>query len=239
MGFFDADEDIEKGYSKTVIVPAANGRQGYQYIRNYDGIEGKQNCYRGKRTVAYDLYCGHITEALKNGKSFFIKNNSGEFIEITRGSYTKSEGLRHIIKRRVTEYTRNKPITRKEKLHLINEISHVLCIITDNLKNCELKRDINGNYFVKKDGVKAIVTKNGNHKWLLTGYILDDERKITEGVIAARSAGNNYSPSFLGMYGCVGASVTDIILTSLQDKSSRTEKSFKEQLYEITGVVIR
>lgn len=43
MGFFDTDEDIEKGYSKTVTVPAVNGRKGYQYIRNYDGIEGKQN----------------------------------------------------------------------------------------------------------------------------------------------------------------------------------------------------
>ena len=164
---------------------------------------------------------------MTSGKDAFIQNKTLGDVKITMGSY--KAGLKHIIKRRIEErmFAKNSECTLDDAL---NEISAILVLIGEGIKQKECFVDKNNRYALVYHGVKASFEKDSGGHFLLTGFALSKMKATADDAINAVNAKYGYTPDFLDMYDQVGANAADAIASLVDDekKASRIEQIAEE-----------
>lgn len=139
----------------------------------------------------------------------------------------------HIIGRRIDERLKGaKSIDERERDGITKEVSAIVFLIYDALKTEHLEKQKKGNWAVRKKGIEAIVDKQGNKKFLLTGFALHE--KEAEATEAICSVIEQYSttPAFLGVYEQVGAVLASKIIVTPAIKKSMTQGNIERVLLQ-------
>lgn len=126
----------------------------------------------------------------------------GEII-IDAGSTGKSGyGLKHIIEQRYKKDGKNE-----------DEITALLYLIQDTLKDGKIKKNDSNYAEIIKYGIMAVVSKQRHgekENWLLTGYELYDEKERATDAIKAVIAQYDYTLEYSGLNRQVGAVIASL-----------------------------
>lgn len=160
-----------------------------------------------------------LSGVLDEGTVYTAHNEKLGDIQVRHGN--KSKGLVHIISRRYSERVLSKkvqmPLERAQ-----TEITAICFLIADSLNKGSARATERGNWEIENKGIKAIIDKDKDGKFVLTGY--DDNKNKTEATdsINAVIANYKYAPEFLEMYAQVGAVISSMEKITQNKKLSTT-----------------
>ena len=168
-----------------------------------------------------------LKDVLTSGKDAFIQNKTLGDVKITMGD--EKAGLRHIINRRFEErmFAKNSDCTLDDAL---NEISAILVLIGEGINKQEAKKQENGKYALVYHGVEAFFGKDSRGRFLLTGFVVKDEKEVAKGAIKSVIDKYGYTSDFLDIYNQVGAKAASFAQSIAGDekKASQIEQIAEE-----------
>lgn len=169
------------------------------------------------------LLFSKLSDELDEGTVYTAHNKKTGDIQVRHGN--KSKGLVHIISRRYSERVLNKSVQMTlEKTQ--TEITAICFLIANSLDKGNVRTTKRGNWEIENKGIKAIIDKDKEGKFFLTGY--DDNKNKTEATdsINAVIAKYKYAPKFLEMYAQVGAVIASINkITQNQNLSNQIQEN--------------
>lgn len=159
-----------------------------------------------------------IADVLESGEVITRNNQTldGE-VRVKRGGM--NEGLVHLIDHRIRERVLNKHIQMNEE-QARKETSAILFLVIDNIDKAPAEKEANGHYAVYNKGIKTVIGKDKNGRYVVTGYDnKQTELEATESINAVIAQYGN-TPEFLGIYAQVGAVIaSNNILPQLNEKA--------------------
>ena len=143
-----------------------------------------------------------ISNVLKTGDEDIVHNKFLGDVELRFGG--KNEGLAHIVLRRIEERTHRTENREDFKIAQRN-VAMILHLTREAVINGAVVKSPKGNWNSELNGIKAIIAKDKNGKYILTGF--DNKQKKEESTEAINAGIAKYSntPEFLDMYAQVGA----------------------------------
>lgn len=161
-----------------------------------------------------------LAAVLDEGTVYTASNKTLGEIQLRHGN--KSTGLAHIINRRYEERVLNKsvqmPLEDAQK-----EITAICFLVADSLDKGTASQTPRGNWKIEKNGIQAVIDKDKNGKFVLTGFALNDKKEEAEKSISTVIGQYGYTPEFLEMYAQVGA-----VLSSYEHGTPQTPQKSNE-----------
>ena len=171
-----------------------------------------------------------LSDVLENGEVITRKNPAldGE-VRVKRGGM--NEGLVHLIDHRIRERVLNKNVQMDEE-QAKKETAAVLFLAIDNIDKAPAVKEANGHYAVYNNGIKTVIGKDKNGRYVVTGYDnKQTEKEATESINAVIAQYGN-TPEFLGIYAQVGAVIASYnILPQSHEKASQEAASVPKTQY--------
>lgn len=171
-----------------------------------------------------------LSDVLENGEVITRKNPAldGE-VRVKRGGM--NEGLVHLIDHRIRERVLNKNVQMDEE-QAKKETAAVLYLAIDNIDKAPAVKKANGHYAVYNNGIKTVIGKDKNGRYVVTGYDnKQTEKEATESINAVIAQYGN-TPEFLGIYAQVGAVIASYnILPQSHEKASQEAASVPKTQY--------
>lgn len=163
-----------------------------------------------------------LAAVLDEGTVYTASNKTLGEIQLRHGN--KSTGLAHIINRRYEERVLNKSVQMQPE-DAQKEITAICFLVADSLDKGIASQTPRGNWEIEKGGIKAIINKDREGKFVITGF--DDKKNEAEATesIKAGIAKYGYTPEFLDMYAQVGA-----VIASYEHSTSQTPQKSNESL---------
>lgn len=160
-----------------------------------------------------------LAAVLDEGTVYTASNKTLGEIQLRHGN--KSTGLAHIINRRYEERVLNKSQMQPEDAQ--KEITAICFLVADSLDKGSASQTPRGNWEIEKGGIKAIINKDREGKFVITGF--DDKKNKEEATesIKAGIAKYGYTPEFLDMYAQVGA-----VIASYEHSTPQTPQKSNE-----------
>jgi len=143
-----------------------------------------------------------LATVLDEGTVYTASNKTLGEIQLRHGN--KSTGLAHIINRRYEERVLNKAVQMQPE-DAQKEITAICFLVADSLDKGAASQTPRGNWEIEKDGIQAVIDKDRNGKFVLTGFALNDKKEEAEKSISTVIGQYGYTPEFLEMYAQVGA----------------------------------
>ena len=163
-----------------------------------------------------------LATVLDEGTVYTASNKTLGEIQLRHGN--KSTGLAHIINRRYEERVLNKSVQMQPE-DAQKEITAICFLVADSLDKGSASQTPRGNWEIEKGGIKAIINKDREGKFVITGF--DDKKNKEEATesIKAGIAKYGYTPEFLVMYAQVGA-----VIASYEHSTPQTPQKSNENL---------
>lgn len=163
-----------------------------------------------------------LAAVLDEGAVYTADNETLGEIQLRHGN--KSTGLAHIINRRYEERVLNKSV-RMPLEDAQKEITAICFLVADSLDKGCVSQTPRGNWKIENAGIQAIIDKDKNGKFVLTGF--DDKKNKAEATesIKAGIAEYGYTPEFLDMYAQVGAVIASYKHSTPQASQKSNENS--------------
>ena len=181
-----------------------------------------------------------LTDVLENGE-VITKTNSAldSDVRVKRGGL--NEGLVHLIDHRIRERVLKKDLLMDEE-QAKRETSAVLFLAIDNIDKAPAVKEDNGHYAVYNKGIKTVIGKDRNGRYVVTGYDNNQIKQEATESINAVIAQYGQSPEFLGIYAQVGAVIAsyNILPQSLEissTKESSENSKFNQLAKEYNGLL--
>ena len=163
-----------------------------------------------------------LAAVLDEGTVYTARNKTLGEIQFRHGN--KSTGLEHIINRRYEERVLNKAVQMQPE-DAQKEITAICFLVADSLDKGAASQTPRGNREIEKGGIKAIINKDREGKFVITGF--DDKKNKAEATesIKAGIAKYGYTPEFLDMYAQVGAVIASYEHSTPQNQQKSNENS--------------
>ena len=161
-----------------------------------------------------------LAAVLDEGTVYTADNEKLGEIQLRHGN--KSTGLAHIINRRYEERVLNKSVQMPLEVAQ-KEITAICFLVADSLDKGGVSQTPRGNWKIENGGIQAIIDKDRNGKFVLTGFALNDKKEEAEKSISTVIAQYGYTPEFLEMYAQVGA-----VLSSYGHNTSQAPQKSNE-----------
>ena len=206
------------------IVEKINKENNIQYAEEEHKQEIPQN--ELDKALMTDL-----TDVLESGEVITRQNPALDSdVRVKRGGM--NEGLVHLIDHRIRERVLNKNIQMDEEQAKL-ETSAVLFLAIDNIDKVPAVKEDNGHFAVYDKGIKTVIGKDKNGRYVVTGYDNNQTKQEATESINAVIAQYGKSPEFLGIYAQVGAVIaSQNILPQASEKSTTN----KLTLIEVNGI---
>lgn len=161
-----------------------------------------------------------LATVLDEGTVYTASNKTLGEIQLRHGN--KSTGLAHIINRRYEERVLNKSVQMQPE-EAQREITAICFLVADSLDKGTALQTPRGNWKIEKNGIQAVIDKDKNGKFVLTGFALNDKKEEAEKSISTVIGQYGYTPEFLEMYAQVGA-----VLSSYDHSTSQNQQKSNE-----------
>ncbi len=173
-----------------------------------------------------------LTDVLESGEIITRKNSTLDSdVRVKRGGM--GEGLVHLIDHRIRERVLKKDVLMGVE-QASKETAAVLFLAIDNIDKVPAVKEDNGHYAVYNKGIKTIIGKDKNGRYVVTGYDNKQTKEEATESINAVIAQYGNSPEFLGIYAQVRAVISSYnILAQKQEKSS--ENSTEPVTIKVNG----
>lgn len=211
---------------QSVVNPIREGEYVASPISNIPQTSQKANDNSGKGFL-FDLekkenleLFSRLAAVLDEGTVYTASNKTLGEIQLRHGN--KSTGLAHIINRRYEERVLNKSVQMQPE-DAQKEITAICFLVADSLDKGSASQTPRGNWEIEKGGIKAIINKDREGKFVITGF--DDKKNKEEATesIKAGIAKYGYTPEFLDMYAQVGA-----VIASYEHSTPQTPQKSNE-----------
>lgn len=173
-----------------------------------------------------------LADVLENGE-VITKTNSAldSEVRVKRGGL--NEGLVHLIDHRIRERVLKKGVLMDEE-QAKNETAAVLFLAIDNIDKVPAVKEDNGHYAVYNKGIKTVIGKDKNGRYVVTGYDNNQTKQEATESINAVIAQYGQSPEFLGIYAQVGAVIASYnILPQSQENSNKKESPINSKFNQL------
>ncbi len=163
-----------------------------------------------------------LADVLESGEVITRQNPALDSdVRVKRGGM--NEGLVHLIDHRIRERVLNKNVQMNEEQAKL-ETSAVLFLAIDNIDKVPAVKEDNGHFAVYNKGIKTVIGKDKNGRYVVTGYDNNQTKQEATESINAVIAQYGKSPEFLGIYAQVGAVIASHnILPQAPEKSTTNE----------------
>ena len=161
-----------------------------------------------------------LATVLDEGTVYTASNKTLGEIQLRHGN--KSTGLAHIINRRYEERVLNKAVQMQPE-DAQKEITAICFLVADSLDKGAASQTPRGNWEIEKDGIQAVIDKDRNGKFVLTGFALNDKKEEAEKSISTVIGQYGYTPEFLEMYAQVGAMLSSYGHNTPQNQQKSNE----------------
>ena len=174
-----------------------------------------------EKKASLELF-SRLAAVLDEGTVYTASNKTLGEIQLRHGN--KSTGLAHIINRRYEERVLNKAVQMQPE-DAQKEITAICFLVADSLDKGAASQTPRGNWEIEKGGIKAIINKDREGKFVITGF--DDKKNKAEATesIKAGIAKYGYTPEFLDMYAQVGAVIASYEHSTPQNQQKSNENS--------------
>ena len=172
-----------------------------------------------EKKASLELF-SRLAAVLDEGTVYTASNKTLGEIQLRHGN--KSTGLAHIISRRYEERVLNKSVQMQPE-DAQKEITAICFLVADSLDKGFASQTPRGNWKIEKNGIQAVIDKDRNGKFVLTGFALNDKKEEAEKSISTVIGQYGYTPEFLEMYAQVGA-----VLSSYGHSTSQTQQKSNE-----------
>lgn len=197
--------------------------------KNFQKIEKLDNELKSEKSDDIIESFKAISNVLKTGDEDIVKNPTLDDVEIRFGA--KNKGLAHIIIRRMEERThRSQNSLSIEDAQ--KEVAMILTYVREAVIKSEAKITPRGNFNAELKGIKAVIDKDENGRYVLTGFDNKQKKEESAETINAGIAKYGYAPEFLEMYAQVGA-----VYSSYQNISQNQNKSTIQEMTLSDGTV--
>lgn len=163
-----------------------------------------------------------LAAVLDEGTVYTASNKTIGEIQLRHGN--KSTGLAHIINRRYEERVLNKSVQMQPE-DAQKEITAICFLVADSLDKGSASQTPRRNWKIEKDGIQAVIDKDRNGKFVLTGFALNDKKEEAEKSISTVIGQYGYTPEFLEMYAQVGAALSSYEHSTPQTPQKSNENS--------------
>lgn len=168
----------------------------------------------------------NIADVIGDGDVFVRKNENIGEIKVKLGSlYSKKEpdkiqptGLRHLIKHRMEERLKDGLSVEDAR----KETTAVLFLAVNNIDKSPAVMEANGRYAVYHKGIKTLIGKDKDGKYVVSGFNYDGTNQEAEDSIGTVIARYGYAPGFLAIYDQVGASLASLGINIPQNSEKST-----------------
>ena len=171
-----------------------------------------------------------LSDVLESGEIITRKNSSLDSdVRVKRGGI--NEGLVHLIDQRIRERVLNKNV-QMDEVQAKKETSAVLFLAIDNIDKAPAVKEDNGHYAVYNRGIKTVIGKDKNGRYVVTGYDNNQTKQEATESINAVIAQYGNTPEFLGIYAQVGAVIASYnIVPQSQEKSSNKKETVSKSTF--------
>jgi len=143
-----------------------------------------------------------LATVLDEGTVYTASNKTLGEIQLRHGN--KSTAVGNTKTRRYEERVLNKAVQMQPE-DAQKEITAICFLVADSLDKGAASQTPRGNWEIEKDGIQAVIDKDRNGKFVLTGFALNDKKEEAEKSISTVIGQYGYTPEFLEMYAQVGA----------------------------------
>ena len=199
-----------------VASPNANISQTSQKLNDNSGQEFLSDL---ETKESLELF-SRLAAVLDEGTVYTASNKTLGEIQLRHGN--KSTGLAHIINRRYEERVLKKSVQMQPE-EAQREITAICFLVADSLDKGVASQTPRGNWKIEKNGIQAVIDKDKNGKFVLTGFALNDKKEEAEKSISTVIGQYGYTPEFLEMYAQVGA-----VLSSYEHSTSQNQQKSNE-----------
>lgn len=110
------------------------------------------------------------------------------------------------------------------------ETAAVLFLAVNNIDKSPAVMEANGRYAVYHKGIKTLIGKDKDGKYVVSGFNYDGTSQEAEDSIGTVIARYGYAPGFLAIYGQVGASLASLGINIPQNLKKSTSENLKNHL---------
>lgn len=148
----------------------------------------------------------NISFVLTEGDVFLENNTTLGDIRVKYGNNGK-KGLSHIIKRRMDKLIQHDGMSAEDAQ---KETSAILFLALQNIPEAPATKETNGRYAIYKNGIKTVIDKDKQGRFVFTGFDFDDTKQEAQDAIKSVNAQYGYTPEFLEIYAQVGATYASL-----------------------------
>ena len=170
-----------------------------------------QNIIKTNRPLVFDKtkdleLTNNLTSVISDGEVFTKKNENLGDIRVKLGNL-KHGGINHIIKRRMDKLIQHDGKSYEEA---VKETSAILFLAVKNISEAPATKETNGRFAVYKNGIKTVIGKDDNGRYVVSGFDFEDTKQEATDSIKSVNALYGYTPEFLEIYAQVGAAYASL-----------------------------
>lgn len=147
-----------------------------------------------------------IISVLEEGEVFSRENETLGDVRVKMGN-EKNGGLIHIIKHRMDRMIEHYGMDYESAK---KETAAIIFLSLKNVSEAPATKETNGRFAVYKNGIKTVIGKDKNGRYVVTGFDFDDTKQEAADAINAVNALYGYTPEFLEIYAQVGAAYASL-----------------------------
>lgn len=147
-----------------------------------------------------------IISVLEEGEVFSRENETLGNVRVKMGN-EKNGGLIHIIKHRMDRMIEHYGMDYESAK---KETAAIIFLSLKNISEAPATKETNGRFAVYKNGIKTVIGKDKNGRYVVTGFDFDDTKQEAADAINAVNALYGYTPEFLEIYAQVGAAYASL-----------------------------
>ena len=196
-----------------------------------------QNIIKTNRPLVFDKtkdmeLTNNLTSVISDGEVFTQRNENLGDIRVKLGNL-KHGGINHIIKRRMDKLIQHDGKSYDEA---VKETSAILFLAVKNISEAPATKEPNGRFAVYKNGIKTVIGKDDNGRYVVSGFDFKDTKKEATDSIKSVNALYGYTPEFLEIYAQVGAAYASLS-NNINYNNSLVNKHIPEETQQVDEII--